>query len=82
MLRQAGFGEIRTTRLVWTEYFSSVKHFLTNIKSLGASTTNAARLPGLSTRHLFSSMFRQYEKDYGVEGRIPVTYEVLLILAV
>ncbi|SEG46019.1 methyltransferase domain-containing protein [Paenibacillus sp. UNC499MF] len=82
MLRKAGFGEIRITRLAWTEYFSSVKLFLTNIKSLGASTTNAARLPGLSTRRLFSSMFRQYEQDYGAEGRIPVTYEVLLILAV
>ncbi|MFE4570622.1 methyltransferase domain-containing protein [Paenibacillus chitinolyticus] len=81
MLRQAGFGEIRTTRNVRTEYFPNVALFLKSVKALGASTTNALQVPGLSPRRLFGGMFEHYEKDFGTQGRIPVTYELLLIRA-
>ncbi|MGX4585396.1 methyltransferase [Paenibacillus chitinolyticus] len=81
MLRQAGFDEIRTTRLVRTEYFPNVALFLKSVKALGASTTNALQVPGLSPRRLFGGMFEHYEKDFGTQGRIPVTYELLLIRA-
>ncbi|MFC9773877.1 methyltransferase domain-containing protein [Paenibacillus chitinolyticus] len=81
MLREAGFGEIRTTRLVRTEYFPNVALFLKSVKALGASTTNALQVPGLSPRRLFGGMFQHYEKEFGTQGRIPVTYELLLIRA-
>lgn len=81
MLEQAGFVDIQYSGSYYTEYFATVRHFLSSIKSLGASASEAAPLPGISNRCLFHNMFKFYEKKFGNKNGIPATYDVLIFQA-
>jgi malonyl-CoA O-methyltransferase len=72
-LRQAGFQEVSVQREEYTETHPTVLDFLRALQGTGA--TNPAPRP-LSPR-LFRHMAAIYEQAFGVNGSIPVTYEVI-----
>jgi malonyl-CoA O-methyltransferase len=76
-LTSAGFQEVVLQREVCTETHPSVQDFLRALQATGA--TNPAPRP-LSPR-LFREMAAIYEKAYGLNGSIPVTYEVIWAFA-
>lgn len=72
-LGQAGFQEILLQRAECTETHPTVQDFLRALQATGA--TNPAPRP-LSPR-LFRHMADIYHRAFGVNGSIPVTYEVI-----
>jgi malonyl-CoA O-methyltransferase len=77
LLGQAGFGEIHPAREVLTIDFPSVKDFLASLRATGA--TNPVPRP-LSPR-LFRTLLADYQARFATNGSIPVTYELIWILA-
>ncbi|XEC95240.1 malonyl-ACP O-methyltransferase BioC [Paenibacillus tarimensis] len=59
------------------ESFPSVRDFLHSVKAIGASSTQAVPVPGLSTRRLFAEMTACYEREYATLTGIPASYELL-----
>ncbi len=76
-LTSAGFQEVMLQREVHTETHPTVQDFLHALQATGA--TNPAPRP-LSPR-LFRHMAVVYQKAYGMNGFIPVTYEVIWAFA-
>jgi malonyl-CoA O-methyltransferase len=76
-LTNAGFQEVVLQREVRTETHPSVQDFLYALQATGA--TNPAPRP-LSPR-LFRHMAAIYHEAYGMNGSIPVTYEVIWAFA-
>ncbi len=76
-LADAGFQEVVLQREVRTETHPTVHHFLHALQATGA--TNPAPRP-LSPR-LFRHMAAIYHQAYGLNGSIPVTYEVIWAFA-
>lgn len=72
-LGQAGFQEVTVQREEYTETHPTVQHFLRALQGTGA--TNPAPRP-LSPR-VFRHMAAIYQRAFGVNGSIPVTYEVI-----
>lgn len=80
-LKEAGFSSIPKERLIQKETYASVRDFLLSVKAMGASTSEAAATPGLSSRRLFAGMYKEYEDKFSIEGGIAATYDLLLIQA-
>jgi malonyl-CoA O-methyltransferase len=76
-LATAGFQEILVQRRMCTETHPSVQDFLRALQATGA--TNPTPRP-LSPR-LFRYMAAVYHRAFGVNGAIPVTYEVIWAFA-
>jgi len=76
-LVEAGFQEVRLQREVHTETHPTVQDFLHALQATGA--TNPAPQP-LSPR-LFRHMAATYQRSFGRNGAIPVTYEVIWAFA-
>jgi malonyl-CoA O-methyltransferase len=76
-LANAGFPEVLLQQEVRTETHASVQDFLHALQATGA--TNPAPRP-LSPR-LFRHMAATYQRTYGLNGAIPVTYEVIFAWA-
>lgn len=72
-LRRAGFQEVSVQREEYTETHSTVQDFLRALQGTGA--TNPTPRP-LSPR-LFRQMAAIYQRVFGENGSIPVTYEVI-----
>ncbi|MCY9666142.1 malonyl-ACP O-methyltransferase BioC [Paenibacillus alginolyticus] len=80
-LMEAGFSSFHKERLIQKEIYASVRDFLLSVKAMGASTSEAAATPGLSSRRLFAGMFKAYEEKFSLQGGIAATYDLLLIQA-
>jgi len=76
-LAAAGFQGVVLHRQVRTETHATVQDFLHALQATGA--TNPAPRP-LSPR-LFRHMAAIYQRTYGLDGAIPVTYEVIFAWA-
>jgi malonyl-CoA O-methyltransferase len=76
-LGQAGYQEVVVQREECTETHPSVQDFLHALQATGA--TNPEPRP-LSPR-LFRHMAANYHRAFGVNGSIPVTYEVIWVFA-
>ncbi|MFZ2087276.1 MAG: methyltransferase [Desulfobaccales bacterium] len=76
-LTKAGFRKPVLQREVRTETHPTVRHFLHDLQATGA--TNPSPRP-LSPR-LFRLMAAIYHQAYGLNGSIPVTYEVIWAFA-
>lgn len=76
-LIKAGFQEVSLQREVRTETHATVQDFLHALQATGA--TNPQPRP-LSPR-LFRTMAAIYRQAYGLDGAIPVTYEVIWAFA-
>ncbi|MGO8760998.1 MAG: methyltransferase [Desulfobaccales bacterium] len=73
----AGFPQVRLAREMVTATFPSVKEFLKALQATGA--TNPRPCP-LSPR-LLAGLIEAYQTNYGSDGAIPVSYEMIWAVA-
>ena len=81
LLKEAGFSSIQDERAIQKETYASARDFLLSVKAMGASTSEAAAMPGLSSRRLFARMYKEYEEKFSIQGGVVATYDLLLIQA-
>lgn len=82
LLAESGFADITIERNVHCERHASVRDFLLSVKAVGASTSEAAPIHGISRRMLFTQMYRSYEARYSApDNSIPATYDLMLLHA-
>lgn len=81
LLTEAGFTNIHYESSIQTERYSSARDFLLSVKAMGASTSEATAVRGLSLRRLFADMYREYENKFSVQGGVAATYDIQLIQA-
>jgi malonyl-CoA O-methyltransferase len=76
-LSRAGFSQVRLAQEMVTATFPSVKEFLKALQATGA--TNPRPCP-LSPR-LLTAFMEAYQTNYGRDGAIPVSYEMIWAVA-
>lgn len=81
LLKESGFLSIQYKRTIQLEKYASARDFLLSVKAMGASTSEAVSMRGLSSRRLFSNMFKEYENKFSMQGGVVATYDLLLIQA-
>ncbi|CAN7343404.1 malonyl-ACP O-methyltransferase BioC [Paenibacillus sp. LjRoot56] len=80
-LNEVGFSSIQYEREVRKETYPTVRDFLFSVKGMGASSSEAVALPGISTRRLFAKMYQEYEDKFGIQEGIIASYDLLMIQA-
>lgn len=81
MLVDSGFSHIQEDGLLQVETYPTPRDFLHAVKAMGASTSEAAVVPGISTRRLFAGMYKVYGSKFSVLGGVAATYELLMMQA-
>jgi len=81
MLKESGFSSIHFERSIETEKYASARDFLHSVKAMGASTSEAVTMRGLSTRRLFTNMYKEYEEKFSIQEGVTVSYDLLLFQA-
>jgi malonyl-CoA O-methyltransferase len=81
VLREAGFSNIQCKQDIQKETYISPRDFLLSVKAMGASTSEATTISGLSSRRLFTDMYKEYEDKHSIQGGVVATYELLFIEA-
>jgi malonyl-CoA O-methyltransferase len=76
------FGAVRITSEIEMDYYPDVPDLLRSIKRIGAGTAaQGVRRGGLGWRRILNETSRLYRERYGRDGMIPVTYEVVYVIA-
>ncbi|MEK8132066.1 malonyl-ACP O-methyltransferase BioC [Paenibacillus filicis] len=81
LLTAAGFSCIQWERSIQRETYASARDFLHSVKAMGASTSEAVPMRGLSSRLLFASMYKEYEEKFSLPGGVAASYDLLWIQA-
>ncbi|BBI35947.1 malonyl-ACP O-methyltransferase BioC [Cohnella abietis] len=81
VLKESGFSSIQSESSIHTEKYASARDFLHTVKAMGASTSEAVTIRGLSSRRLFASMYKEYEGKFSIQGGVAASYDLLLIQA-
>jgi malonyl-CoA O-methyltransferase len=81
LLTKVGFSNIQYERMSLTEEYASPRDFLLSVKSLGASTSEAAGSHGLGSRRLFANMYKVYKDKFSTPGGVAATYDIVFIAA-
>jgi malonyl-CoA O-methyltransferase len=81
LLKEAGFSNIHYESSIQTERYASAKEFLHSVKAMGASTSEANAISGLSLRRLFAEMYREYEDKFSLQDGVAATYDLQLFQA-
>ncbi|OBZ19400.1 malonyl-[acyl-carrier protein] O-methyltransferase BioC [Bacillus sp. FJAT-27264] len=81
LLKEAGFSSIQFERSIQTETYASARDFLHSVKAMGASTSEAITVSGLSSRSLFTSMYKEYEAKFSIPEGVAASYDILLFQA-
>lgn len=81
LLKESGFSNIDYERSIQTEKYASARDFLHSVKAMGASTSEAVSMRGLSSRRLFANMYKEYEGKFSIQGGVAASYDLLLIQA-
>ncbi|MEK8131599.1 malonyl-ACP O-methyltransferase BioC [Paenibacillus filicis] len=81
MLKESGFSSIQFDRSIQKEKYASARDFLHSVKAMGASTSEAVTMRGLSSRRLFASMYKEYEEKFSLPGGVAASYDLLWIQA-
>ncbi|AQT84958.1 Trans-aconitate 2-methyltransferase [Paenibacillus larvae subsp. larvae] len=81
LLKESGFSSVQYERSFQIEKYASVRDFLLSVKAMGASTSEAVTMRGLSSRRLFSDMYKEYEDKFSIQGGVAASYDLLLIQA-
>lgn len=81
LLKESGFSSIQYEHSIQTETYASVRDFLISVKAMGASTSEAVAMRGLSSRRLFADMYKVYEEQFSLNGGIAASYELLFLHA-
>ncbi|SEP23336.1 malonyl-ACP O-methyltransferase BioC [Paenibacillus sp. OK076] len=82
MLQESGYSSFHCERSIHTEKYASARDFLYSVKGMGASTSEAALIPGYSLRRLFTNMYKEYEDKFSIKGGVSATYDLLFIQSV
>lgn len=77
LLRQAGFGEVRTISELLVIDFPSVRDFLKSIQATGVNNPT----PRPFSPRLFQAMLAAYHGRYATNASIPATYDLIWALA-
>jgi malonyl-CoA O-methyltransferase len=76
------FGSVRLSSGIEMDYYPDVPDLLRSIKRIGAgSAAQEVRCGGLGWRRILNETSRLYRERYGRDGMIPVTYEVVYVIA-
>ncbi|WP_432775421.1 malonyl-ACP O-methyltransferase BioC [Brevibacillus gelatini] len=78
MLEAAGMGSLQAVQQKVVLHYPRVADFLHAIKAVGANTSEDKRA-GLGRRRLMLAMMDYYERTYGEEQGVRVTYDLLYI---
>jgi malonyl-CoA O-methyltransferase len=73
----AGFPQVRLAREMATATFPSVKEFLRALQATGATNPRPYPLPP----RLLRAIMAAYQTDYGRDGAIPVSYDLIWAVA-
>lgn len=76
-LAAAGFEEASVCSEMEEEEYPDVSSLLRAIRGIGASATKPPATRGLGERRVMLAMMDIYAREYGRNGMIPATYEVL-----
>ncbi len=76
-LYRAGFRQARLTREMLTTTCPSVPEFLKALQATGATNPR----PGPFSRRLLTGLITAYQNGYGINGAIPVSYEIIWAVA-
>jgi malonyl-CoA O-methyltransferase len=77
------FGSVLLTSEIEMDYYPDVPDLLRSIKRIGAgSSAHDGRPGGLGWRSVLNETSRLYRERYATDGMIPVTYEVLYVIAI
>jgi malonyl-CoA O-methyltransferase len=77
LLTRAGFPEVRLAREAAVATFPSVGHFLKALQATGATNPQ----PRPFSPRLLKAMAAAYRKNFGQNGGIPATYEIIWAVA-
>jgi malonyl-CoA O-methyltransferase len=81
-LERSAFGRVLLTSEIEMDCYPNVPDLLRSIKRIGAgSAAQAGRSGGLGWRSILNETSRLYRERYGRDGMIPVTYEVIYVIA-
>ncbi len=73
----AGFPEVRLAREMVTATFPSVEEFLRALQATGATNPR----PRLVSPRLLAALIEAYQDDYGKDGAVPASYEMIWAVA-
>lgn len=76
-LQRGGFSGAQVTSELEVELHPDVPELLRSLKRIGAGSAAPAAARGLSERRVMLDMMAVYRNEYGRNGAIPATYEVL-----
>lgn len=76
-LADAGFQQLELQRQELVEYHGDVTELLQGLKGIGAGNASPQAPRGLASRRLLRDMANIYQQRYGLNGKVPATYEVL-----
>ena len=74
---RSGYSSCRVETELEVESHPDVPALLRSIRRVGAATTAPVASRGLSERRVMLAMMELYRRDYGREGMIPATYQVI-----
>ena len=80
-LQQAGFKNIRISRVLYTRYYDSVLALMLELKHIGAHNIRTERNKHCTGKTTLQHMINYYENTYRVDGKIPASYEVFIVQA-
>lgn len=81
-LGRSDFGSVQLTSEIELDHYPDVHGLLRSIKRIGAgSSAQEGRHGGLGWRRVLNETSRLYHEHYGTDGMIPVTYEVIYVIA-
>lgn len=76
-LVHAGFTECRVFSEMETEHYRDVPELLRTLRKIGAGNAAPHGGRGLAERRIMLDMMDRYRGEYGSDGMIPATYEVV-----
>lgn len=77
-LTACGFADPLTVSWTIVETYSSVNDLIRSIKGMGARNASAKRNKTPGVRKIWKRMVEIYEKDFGIGGTIPATFEIIM----
>lgn len=82
LVSRFGFSQVVIGKETEMEYHTDVSAVLRSIKAIGAATTVRSNTPGgLGGRRMLTDMARIYDTRFKKDGLVPVSYEVIYIVA-
>jgi len=76
-LQRGGFSDAGVSSELEVEHHRDVPELLRSLKRIGAGTAAPVAARGLSERRVMLDMMELYRKEYGRDGQIPASYEVI-----